>query len=144
MEAHQEIAKLLRRLAELVEQMGDGIVIAPIQAMEDPPVNPQPAQQLPTGKWVNFVLQLAAPIGKPKAQRIIDRVAPSELAKRQIQVQMGPGSNGTKTFVVGFKVRCTDIHGDGLETAQHMADKINQRGADKRARAKVSRVLAVA
>ena len=145
MDKFKEAAKLFRQLADLFDGM-EGPAAPVVQSEADPAWSnyDRMAEVTPKLKWVNFVLQLEAPIGRPKAQRIIDRVAPSPMAKRQIQVQMGPGSKGTKTFVVAFKLRCTDNHGDAEETAQAIANKINQRGADKRARAKVSRVLAVA
>lgn len=139
MDKFKEAAKLFRQLADLFDDL-EGTATPAAQAAAD-----QPAQLLPSGKWVKYCLQLEAPIGKPKARRIMDRVAPSPMAKRQLEWQMGPGSKGTKTFVVAFIVKVMDRGGDVAESAaRHLADKIDARGSDKRARAKVSEVSLVA
>ena len=95
---------------------------------------------VPPTKWVTFKLILDAPIGRPKALRIIERVAPNPAAKRQLEFHMGQGT-GTKQAVVYFTVKVTDRDGDAMELAKVMANRMDQYGSDGRARAKVSQVV---
>lgn len=136
MDKFKEAAKLFRQLADLFDGL-EGTAAPPSQAEADP------APAMAPTKWLQFRLQLEAPIGRPKAQRIIDRLAPTDQGRKQFAVQMGPGSNGTKTYVVAFIVKVTDRDGDAQEMASMVAAKMDERGSDKRARTKVASVQAV-
>lgn len=143
MDPYQEGAKLLRRLAELMEQLalsGTPIDVEP-QGATQAAVNAM-TNSRPKTKWVTFRLELAQPIGKPKAQRIIDRVCINSQAHRQLVIQMGQGT-ASRQAVVAFMLKVTDHNGDGHESADFMAGKLNERGSDLRARAKVSSVVRV-
>lgn len=135
MDKFKEAANLFRALADLFDGM-EGDAASVMQAAADP------APARPKAKWVTFRLELNQPIGKPKAQRIIDRVNPVPGSPSQLSIVMGQGS-ASRQAVVAFHLRATNTNGDGKETADFVAGKINKRGSDPRARAKVSSVVKV-
>lgn len=141
MDKFKEAATLFRALADLFDDMepdaeSEAIVWARKFGRE---ATASAERFKEKTKWVTYRLELAQPIGKPKAGRILDRLATSPNYRDQLSIVMGQGT-ASRQAVVAFNVRITDKNGDGLEIANFMANKMNERGSDPRARAKVSSV----
>ena len=144
MDKLKEAAKLFRALADLFDDMGDAAESRnaawgnQFERMAQKVTTPPK----PEAKWVTYRLELTQPIGKPKAARIIDRVNPMPGRRSQLSIVMGQGS-ASRQAVIAFDLRVTNTNGDGKETADFVAGKINKRGSDPRARAKVSSVVKI-
>jgi hypothetical protein len=143
MDKSKEIAKLFRALADLFDDMGDAAESRNAAWGNQFVMRQEAATPTkPKTKWVTYRLELAQPIGKPKAARIIERVKPVPGIPSQLSIVMGQGS-ASRQAVIAFDLRVTNSNGDGKETADFVAGKINKRGSDLRARAKISSVVMV-
>ncbi len=142
MDKLKEAAKLFRALADLFDDMEPNVESEAVSWARQFGSAQEARVLRSKTKWVTFRLELKQPIGKPKAARIIERVKPVPGIPSQLSIVMGQGS-ASRQAVIAFHLRATNTNGDGKETADFVAGKINKRGSDPRARAKVSRVVLV-
>ena len=142
----KKLTEILAALTEWAEEYASEELALAKSARDSISPNYKPRDDYPpsdnsTKKWCTFILELKAPIGKPKAARIIERLIPHPNYRHQLEVIMGKGS-GSSQAVIAFHLKITDKDGDNVEQAEALAKRMNERGVASNARAKVESVEA--